>query len=101
MSEVLLANLFFIITGSAVLVVAAFVCIVCYHTIKIAKAVHEILTEVETKAEAFMEDIKAFRDHVANGNIFGRILIAVVYAVTKGERIRSSSRKKKEINNEG
>lgn len=100
MAEVLLANLFFIITGSAVLVVTAFVCIVCYHAIKIERTMRRILHRVETGAEVFLDDARAFRDHIANGGFFGKIVSVVMHAVTKGKRDRSSSRKMKDINNE-
>lgn len=99
MNEILLANLFFIITGSAVLVVGAFLCFVCYHIIKIVKITHTILERVETSAELLVEDMNALRDHLANGNIFGRILTGVIRAMTKATHARTSSQKKKDGTN--
>jgi hypothetical protein len=99
MNEVLLANLFFIITGSAVLVVGAFLCFVCYHIIKIVKMARVILKRVETSTELLVDDVHAFRDYLANGNIFGRILTgaaSVISAVTTAKQPRVPSRKKKE-----
>ncbi len=97
MNEILLANLFFIITGTAVLVVAAFVCFLCYHTIKIVQMARAILERVETGTEQLVDDVNALRDHLANGNIFGRILTAVVSAMTQSQQ-RTPSRRKKIIN---
>ncbi len=100
MNETLLANLFFIITGSAVLVVAAFVCVVCYHAIKIERTARKILHRVEAGTEVFIEDVRVLRDRIANGNIFGRIIAAVVGALTAVKKRRTSSRGKNGITNE-
>ena len=103
MNEVLLANVFFVITGSAVLVVASFVCFLCYHGIKIVKRASALLERVETSAERLADDVQAFRDYLAKGNIFGRIitgLASVIGAVTTAKQIRTPSQKKKEPDTE-
>lgn len=96
MNEVLLANVFFIITGSAVLVVSAFVCVVCWHAIKIECKVRALLRQIETGAEMLVEDAKAFRERLAEGNLFGRMFAAVVGALTHITNKRAGVRKKKD-----
>ena len=100
MNEILLANLFFIITGSAVLVVATFLCLLCYHLIRIVQKGHTILEQLETRAELLVDDVKALRDRIAQSTIVGRILVAIVGAVTREKPKRASHRHKKEITNE-
>lgn len=101
MNEVLLANLFFIITGSAVLVVTAFVCLLCFHLITITKKARMMLDRAEAYGEVLMDDVNVLRDHIggyiAKGNIFGKIINMVVGALTMGNTKRTSSRKKKDI----
>ena len=95
MNEILLANLFFIITGSAVLVVAAFVCVACYHAIRIEKSERSFLKQVEIGAEVLMEDAKAFRERVAESGFFGRVLMAIIGALTHTVPKHTTSPKKK------
>jgi hypothetical protein len=97
MNDVLLANLFFIITGSAVLVVAGFLCVVCYHAIKLVRAAKKTLDRLENGTDAFLEDVRTLRDRIVSGQIFGKILTAIVHAMAKGRQPRSPSRKRKEI----
>ena len=96
MSEVLLANLFFIITGSAVIVVTVFLCIACYHIVKVVRRVRKMLDRMEAGAELVMEDMRVLRDNIANGNIFGKIVGAIAGAFVKPR----SRRAKKEISSE-
>lgn len=100
MNETLLANLFFIITGSAVLVVGAFLCLLCYHLIRITKKARTMLDRTEAYGEVLMDDVNALRghivEHIANGNIFGKILTMVVGALTMGHTKRPPPRKRKD-----
>ena len=100
MNEVLLANLFFIITGSAVLVVAGFACFLCYHLAKLVKMGRAILAHIETSTAPLIDDIKTLHDYVANGNIFGKILMMVVAALTHTSSRDTSHRTKKKVTSE-
>ncbi len=103
MSETLLANLFFIITGSAILVAVAFLCLVLYHILRVVKMVRHTLERVQAGAELLVEDAKMLREQIANGSITGRVVTAVMSAIAsvanRGTR-RSSSRKKRPITQE-
>lgn len=96
MNEVLLANLFFIITGSAVLVVATFACIVCYHVITVTKKTQALLERLETSAGALLEEAKTVRERIMHGAVLGRALAAAIRVVTGAKRGRAAPRKKKE-----
>lgn len=96
MNEILLANLFFIITGSAVLVVSTFVCVVCFHAIKIERMARSLLHQIGTGTELLIEDAKAFRSHLAEGNLFGRIVAAVIGALTHATAKRAGVQRKKD-----
>ena len=101
MNEILLANLFFIITGSAVLVVATFVCIVCYHLITLTKRARAILERVETSAESLLGDVYTLRDHIADyitkGTVFGKMLTAIVRAMSVPATHKNTAPRKKKI----
>ncbi|MBI4087047.1 hypothetical protein HY416_03670 [Candidatus Kaiserbacteria bacterium] len=104
MDEVLLTNLFFVITGSAVLVITVFVCVVCWHVVRLVRHAHRILDHLEDGAESFMEDVRALRDRIGDyfdkGNIFGKIVSVIAGAVAGARRQHptgGSRRAKKEI----
>ena len=96
MNELLLANLFFIITGSAVLVVGTFLCILCFHLITFMRKARAALDRMEASAEALIDDVKTLRDRIANGGIFGKIVTAVVGALAHAKWERAVPRRKKE-----
>lgn len=100
MSETLLANLFFIITGSAILVVVAFLCVVLYQILKVMRILRDILERVQAGAEMLAEDARALREQIANGSITGRVVTAVMGAISAFTKVgarRSSPRKKRPI----
>ncbi len=94
MSEVLLANLFFIITGSAVLVVGAFMCVLCYHLTKVARHTRSILKKIEASAESLTDEVRVLREHITNGTIFGRIFGTIASAISARKSYRSPRRKR-------
>jgi len=61
MTEVLHANIFFIITSVAVVLFTLLVCVLLYHLIKIVKAVRRIVDRVEAGSEVLAEDIEHIR----------------------------------------
>ncbi len=100
MSETLLANLFFIITGSAILVVVAFLCVVLYQVLKVVRMARDILDRVHTGAEMLVEDAKMLREQIANGSITGRVVTAVMGAIASVANLggrRAAARKKRPI----
>lgn len=96
MNEVLLANVFFIITGLAILVVAAFLSVLVYYLIRIARTMRTIMDRVESTTELFVDDARHIRDQIANGAITARLLAMVMQAITHVRPKRRAPRKKKQ-----
>ncbi len=72
MSEVLQANLFFLITGIAVIVFTFIACIALYHLIRIFTAVRRIMDRVEAGTETITEDIERLRTYVVEESFLSR-----------------------------
>lgn len=60
MGEILQTNLFFFITGSAVIIITVFLSIVLYHLIKVVRSVRRIIERIEAGSEVLADDF----DHV-------------------------------------
>jgi biopolymer transport protein ExbB/TolQ len=69
MSEVLQANIFFMITSIAVVVVTILVAIGLYHMIRILRAIRRIAERVEEGSKVIGEDVAQLRSTILNGNI--------------------------------
>lgn len=100
MSETLLANLFFIITGSAILVVGSLLCLVLYQLFRIVKLVRGTLERIHTSTELIVEDVKSLHQQIAEGSVIGRVVAALMGGITATRKRRRTSRKKKDIKNE-
>ena len=95
MNEVLLANVFFIITGATILVVAAFLCVLTYHLIRIARTVRTIADRVQETTELFVDDARHIRDQIASGAVVARLLAIVMQGLAAARPKRRTSRRKK------
>jgi uncharacterized protein YqhQ len=62
MGEILQTNLFFFITGSAVIIITVFLTIVLYHLIKAVRSVRRIIERIEAGSEVLADDF----DHMRN-----------------------------------
>ncbi len=74
MSEVLHANIFFFITGIAVIVFTFLLSIALFHFIKILKAVRRIVDRIEAGTETIAEDIEQLRTYVVEESFLSRFL---------------------------
>ncbi len=72
MSEVLHANVFFFITGIAVIVFTFIACIALYHLIRIFTAIRRIIDRVEAGTETITEDIERLRTYVVEESFLSR-----------------------------
>lgn len=77
MSEVLQANIFFFITGIAVIVFTLLLCIALYHLIIILKSVRRVIDRIEEGSEMIAEDFQNLRTHFAEEGLIATILRAV------------------------
>lgn len=76
MSEVLQANIFFFITGIAVIVFTMLLCIALYHLIIILKSVRRVMDRIEEGSEVIAEDLQNLRTHFAEEGLFATVIRA-------------------------
>lgn len=74
MTEVLHANIFFIITSIAVVVFMSVLLIALYHIIKIIKSLRRIVERIEAGSERIVEDMDEVRQFVRDANPIAQIL---------------------------
>lgn len=100
MSEVLQTNIFFLITGIAVIVFTVLFSVVLYHTIKILKSVRRIIERVEEGSETIAADIQNIRTYIVErsflSRFLGKMLDAPKAPTAKSGARKGESRKKPE-----
>jgi hypothetical protein len=72
MDEVLHANIFFFITGIAVIVFTFLLSIALYHFIKLIRTLRRIADRVEAGTETLAEDFENLRTYVTEESFFAR-----------------------------
>jgi len=81
MSEILQANLFFLITSAAVIVFTLFMCVAVIYVIQILRSINRITRRLEEGVEVIGEDVAAAHKKLAQKGllkgIFGVILSGV------------------------
>ncbi len=96
MSEILHANIFFLIASIATIIFSIMVFIAMYGIIKIIASIRAILSKIEAGSDLIAEDINAARAFVANGGILSHLIRFVTRFKSDGRKSRSS-RVKKEL----
>ncbi len=74
MSEVLHANVFFFITGVAVILFTALLCVALVHVIKLLKSLRNIVAHIEEGTEVLSEDMQQIRMHMVGGGVLRKLL---------------------------
>lgn len=74
MSEILQANIFFMITSVAVVLFTLLVCVALFHVIKILRAVRRIIERVDEGSEHIAEDVSQLREYVMEGSLVSQIM---------------------------
>lgn len=74
MSEVLQANIFFIIASVGVIVFTILVSICLYYVIKILRSVQQIVERIEVGADSVMKDVSHLREYLAEKSFISRII---------------------------
>jgi hypothetical protein len=95
MSEVLHANIFFLITGIAVVVCSVLLCIILFHLIKVARAVRRIVESIEAGAEVIVEDIQNLRTLFSDEGFIGRFFSMLAGRTRRGQGRRTARSEKK------
>lgn len=91
MSEVLQANIFFMIASAATVVFVIMVCVVLYHVIKIVIAIRAIVERLEAGSDVIADDVSAMRDFVKSGGLVSYLINRVR---PQGQKARASRTKK-------
>lgn len=90
MSEVLLTNIFFMITAGAVVLVTVMVIIALYYAIKILRAIRDIAERVREGSEVIADDVASVRDGIVSGrffkSVFDRAQAAAGFGATRARR---------------
>ena len=86
MSEVLQANIFFMITAIAVVVMTIFICVVLYQVIRILRAIQRIAMRVEEGSKVIAEDAAQLRAELLNGNFISSFFSRFVPGTGRGRK---------------
>lgn len=106
MSEVLYTNIFFVITGIAVIVFSVILCVAVLHAIKALRTLRRILDKIEAGTEVITEDVRSVRAFFAQEGLIRRVVTSIVSSARGGKKRASkvgrSERRKEnlEINEE-
>ncbi len=74
MSEILQANIFFLIASIATVVFSLFVCFILYQIIKIIRLVKSILERIEEGSEVLAGDLTQIRMFFSEGSVLTKVL---------------------------
>jgi len=104
MSEVLHADIFFFITGIAVIVCSAILCVALFHAIKVLKSLRRIMRRVEEETEVIVEDMHQVREFFTQEGFVARVFAALTgsakRAGTRTTRTRGDKRSELKIRDE-
>lgn len=78
MDEVLQANIFFFITGIAVIVFTSLLCVVLFHGIKVLKSLRRIMDRIEEGTEVIAEDMQNVRAYFSADGILKRLIMKLM-----------------------
>jgi hypothetical protein len=78
MSEVLQANIFFFITGIAVIVFTALLCVALFHVIKVLKSLRRVMDRVEEGTEIIAEDMQNVRAYFTEDGFVRRLITSLI-----------------------
>ncbi len=95
MSEILQANIFFFITGIAVIIFTALLCVALFHVIKVLKSLRRIMDRIEEGTEIIAEDMQNVRAYFTEDGFFPRLLGSLMGGKQSGGRRGAKQDKKK------
>ena len=92
MNEVLHANIFFFITGIAVIVFTSLLCVALFHGIKVLKSLRRVMDRVEEGAEIIAEDMQDIRSYFTSDGLL-RLLINKVTGSSRSKGTGTTSKR--------
>ena len=97
MSEILHANIFFFITGIAVIICSALLCVALFHGIKALKTFRRIMDRIEAETESIAEDIGNVRAYFGGEGLLRR-LISKLMGTSRDDGARGKKSTKRRTN---
>lgn len=88
MSEVLQANIFFLIASIATIVFCVVVTMILFQIFKIMKTVRSILERVDAASETVSEDVAHVRKLIATGGLVSTVM-GLVFGRKKKKRVNN------------
>lgn len=73
MSEVLQANIFFLIASIATVVFCLLVTIILYQVLKVVKCIRRVVERIEMGSEQIAEDYSTLRSSLTQGSVVARV----------------------------
>ncbi len=95
MSEILQANIFFFITGIAVIIFTALLCVALFHVIKVLKSLRRIMDRIEEGTEIITEDMQNVRAYFTEDGFFPRLLGTLMGSSKRESGRRGAKQEKK------
>ena len=74
MTEVLQADIFFVIASIGTIIFIVLVGVALYQVIRILRSVRQIVDRVEAGSETLAEDVSQLRSYVVSGSMFSQII---------------------------
>lgn len=87
MSEILHANIFFVIASIGTVIFILLVSVALYQVLRILRSVRRIVERVEEGSETIAEDVAQLRSYVISGSLFSQIIS--LFMGTKATRSRA------------
>lgn len=100
MSEVLQANIFFFITGIAVIIFTALLCVALFHLIRFIKTLQRILNRIEEGTEVIAEDMHSMRAYFTEGGFIKRLMSTLIGTSRSSDTIDITAKKQERRKNE-
>lgn len=101
MNEVLHANIFFFITGIAVIVCTALLCVFLIHGIKVLKSLRRILDRFEAGTEVIAEDMHSMRMFFSEDGLLRRLVAKLMgkptNAASRSSKTKGQEKRKMEL----
>jgi 5-bromo-4-chloroindolyl phosphate hydrolysis protein len=101
MNEILHANIFFFITGIAVIILSAILCVLLFHAIKVLQSMRRIMDRIEEGTEVIAEDLGNVRAYFSGEGLIRKIIAKFMGSPAtrdeRGEKTKKQDRKKTEL----
>ncbi len=105
MNEVLHANIFFFITGIAVIVFTALLSVALFHGIKVLKSLRRIMDRIERGTEVIADDLEQVRSYITEDGFVKRVVMSLTgtgrKSAEKEHKARAGEKKKTELKIKG